>query len=221
MHPESLRHMKMAFRTHLAPMGAGKVLEVGSKSQRQEYRRLFEANGWAFTGADLGAGANVDCVLEDPFRFPFEDNSFDCIISGQMLEHNTMFWLTFMEMARVTRMGGVMVHIAPSRGPEHRAPTDCWRFFRDGMNALGEWCGMEILQSSTDWLRSDLARKAKFRPRSARQMETEAIMLDTDWGDTVGVFRKVVPTSSSVGADYIRRFAAMYQDAPSLRIAAE
>ncbi len=221
MHPESMRHMKMAFRKHLNPMGPGSVLEVGSKSQRGEYRSIFEGHGWKFTGADLEEGRNVDVVLEDPFRFPFEDNSFDCIISGQMLEHNTMFWLTFMEMARVVRMGGVMVHIAPSRGPEHRAPTDCWRFYRDGMNALGEWCGMEMLQSSTDWSRADLAWKAKYRPRSAQRMEAEAIMLDTGWGDTVGVFRKVTPTTSSVGADYIRRFAEMYQDAPALRIAAE
>ncbi|WP_435311897.1 methyltransferase domain-containing protein [Primorskyibacter sedentarius] len=217
MHVESYEHMEAAFTQHLAPMGPGKVLEIGSKSRKAEYRRLFESHGWTFSGADLGEGPNVTDVLEDPFRFPFEDDAFDAIISGQMLEHNAMFWLTFMEMSRVLRMGGIMVHIAPSRGPEHRAPQDCWRFYRDGMHALAEWCGMEILQASTDWSRADLDRKSQHRPRTARRMERDARFLDSDWGDTIGVFRKTVETKQSKGADYIRQFAALYEEKPSPR----
>lgn len=220
MHHEAFEHMKTAFDSHIAPMGPGKVLEVGSKSRKAEYRGLFERHGWAYTGADLQEGPNVTAVLDDPFHFPFEDRHFDAIISGQMLEHNSMFWLTFMEMSRTLRMGGVMVHVAPSRGPEHRAPQDCWRFYRDGMTALADWCGMEILHASTDWSRADLERKATGKPRTARRMQREARFIDTDWGDTVGVFRKTVETAHSTGADYIRRFAALYEVAPQASRAA-
>ncbi len=212
MHLEAFEHMETAFREYLLPAGPGKVLEVGSKSYKKEYRRLFEKHGWTFTGADLNNGSNVTTVLEDPFRFPFEDSAFDAVISGQMLEHNSMFWLTFLEMARVLDMGGFMVHIAPSRGPEHRAPQDCWRFYRDGMHALADWCGMEILHASTDWATADLERKAQRRPRIAREMAEEARFLDSDWGDTIGVFRKTTPTHESKGAEYIRHFAAVFEE---------
>ena len=218
MHLEAFEHMKSAFFRHLAPTGPGAVLEVGSKSRKAEYRRLFERNGWTYTGADLNEGPNVTQVLDDPFRFPFEDQSFDAIISGQMLEHNAMFWLTFMEMARVLKTGGYMVHIAPSRGPEHRAPQDCWRFYRDGMHALADWCGMEMVHASTDWSREDLDRKAQGKPRTAQKMERQARFLDSDWGDTVGIFRKTVETADSTGASYIRQFASMY-DTPLVKIA--
>lgn len=213
MHHESFLHMQAAFDRHVAPGGPGAVLEVGSKGRKAEYRGIFESRGWTYTGADLQEGPNVTAVLEDPFRFPFEDGQFDAIISGQMLEHNAMFWLTFMEMARCLRMGGTMIHIAPSRGPEHRAPQDCWRFYRDGMSALADWCGMEILQASTDWSQADLARTAINKPRTARRMKRTARFVDTDWGDTVGVFRKTIETPDCRGAEYIRSFAALY-DAP-------
>lgn len=56
-------------------------------------------------------------------------------------------------------------------------PTDCWRFYPDGFRALAKYSASELLEVSTDWLPSE----------------------DTDssqWGDTVGVFRKVVPHSN-------------------------
>ncbi|MDJ0823056.1 MAG: methyltransferase domain-containing protein [Paracoccaceae bacterium] len=204
MHHESLSHMRRAFRVHARALGPGKVLEVGSKDRKAEYRKLFEKNGWDYTGCDLDAGPNVDLVLQDPFDFPIADDSYDVVISGQMLEHNTMFWLSFIEMSRVLRMGGVMIHVAPSRGFEHRAPQDCWRFYRDGMRALADWSGMELLAASTDWRTSDIDMLAAKKPTIARRIRREALNLDTDWGDTVGVFRKVMETRECAGMDYMR-----------------
>ena len=108
--------------------------------------------------------------------------SVDLIVSGQVFEHMEYFWLTWREMARVVKPGGLIFLIAPSRGPEHRYPVDCWRYYPDGYRALARYGGFEVLDVHTDW-------QPHADPGSA------------PWGDTVGVFRKLPVT--------FRRAAAM------------
>ena len=151
------------------------MLEVGSKSTKPGHRPLFERHDWDVTVIDLKQGPNVDVVLDEPF----DDEQFDAIVSDAMLEHNNMFWITFLEMARVLKTGEIMMHITPSRGPEHRAPQDCWRFYRDGMTAAGDWCGMEMLRTSTDWRTSDLDFRAQKRPKTVKRMRKNAVFLYT------------------------------------------
>ena len=43
-------------------------------------------------------------------------------------------------------------------------------------------------------------------PRLRRTMRKR----DTDWGDTVGVLRKVTPTSESTGMGYLRHFVGLH-----------
>jgi SAM-dependent methyltransferase len=151
---------------------------------------MFLDLGWSYTGLDLSPGHNVDIVAKDPFLWPIANDSFDLIVSGQMLEHNTMFWLTFLEMARVLKPGGMMFHIAPSRGYEHRVPSDCWRFYRDGMSALGGWCGLECIEATTDWTTTDLDVLQSRKPRIFDAIPRKGKFAEGAWGDTVGVFRK-------------------------------
>lgn len=221
MHNESRAYMQRMFQKHAAPLTPGRVLDIGAMGKRPKYRKIWEAGGWSYTGCDLAEGPNVDVVLEDPFIFPLEDDSFDAVISGQMLEHNEMFWLTFLEMSRVLKMGGLMIHIAPSRGHEHRAPQDCWRFYRDGMTALAKWAGMEMLEATTDWESKHLDFWEGRNSSKRRAMDGSYRQLDTDWGDTVGVFRKVTPTAAADGMRYVRHFAALHPEEKADKLAAE
>jgi hypothetical protein len=41
--------------------------------------------------------------------------------------------------------------IAPSSGPEHRYPVDCWRIYPDGFVALAALAELEVLQAVTQW----------------------------------------------------------------------
>lgn len=61
---------------------------------------------------------------------------------------------------------------APSRGPEHRFPQDCWRFYPDAYRALAKYTRMDLLEVSTDW--------------EANHPDP----LSAPWGDTVGVFQQ-------------------------------
>lgn len=208
MHKESKRYMREAFRRHAKTLPPGEVLDVGASGKRPWYREIWEVGGWTYRGLDLVEGPNIDIVLEDPWHFPIENDSYDAVISGQMLEHNEFFWLTFLEMARILKMGGLMVHIAPSRGPEHRDPQDCWRFYRDGMFAMAKWAGLECVDTTTDWAPEHFLMYERFPKYRRRLPAIRATMrtADTDWGDTIGVFVKTEATKDSVGMNYMRQF---------------
>jgi SAM-dependent methyltransferase len=222
MHKQSITYMQDAFARHVAGLPPGRVLDVGSIGRNAYYRGIWQAGRWCYTGLDMVAGDNVDVVLDDPWIFPFDDFSFDAVISGQMLEHNEFFWLSFIEMARVLKPGGMMIHIAPSRGVEHRAPQDCWRFYRDGMAALAKWVGMEVIEATTDWAPEHFAYYRENRKDRLPRLRETMRQRGTVWGDTVAVFRKTQALSQTPAARYVRHFAGMMDAAEApMRMAAE
>lgn len=172
MHTSSYRHMEDLVARYLEPKRGlpQEILDIGSYDVNGSYRPLFETAAWQYLGVDLSPGPNVDKVLESPYRLPFRSGSVDLVISGQAFEHIKYFWLSWVEMVRVLKPGGMLFLIAPSRGPEHRYPVDCWRFYPDGFQALADYAGLELVEVSTDWEPSPDADSAA-------------------WGDTVGVFR--------------------------------
>jgi SAM-dependent methyltransferase len=91
-------------------------------------------------------------VLQRPYDWhEIPSGSVDLLISGQVLEHVEYFWITALEISRVLRPGGMACLIAPSSGPEHRYPVDCWRFYPDGMRAFAKHARLECLEVYTDW----------------------------------------------------------------------
>lgn len=173
MHKSSMEHVQRLAGQYLAQREGEPlhIIDIGSYDVNGSYKPFFGRSGWRYTGVDLAAGPNVDVVLQSPYRLPFDSHSVDVIVSGQAFEHVEFFWLTWMEMARVLKPGGLIFLLAPSRGPEHRYPQDCWRFYPDAYRALAKYVGMELLEVSTDW-------------------EPHADPDSAPWGDTVGVFRQ-------------------------------
>ncbi len=125
------------------------VLDVGSLDINGSYKSIFPKDRWTYTGVDVAAGKNVDIVMKSPYTLPFLDNQFDLVISGQAFEHIEFFWLTWLEMVRVTRKGGNLILIVPSKGEVHRYPVDCWRFYSDGLRALAKYGKVEVIQADT------------------------------------------------------------------------
>ncbi|MEA5440933.1 class I SAM-dependent methyltransferase [Cyanobium gracile] len=130
------------------------ILDVGSAAVAGEaasYRALFENPGWTYVGLDRELALNVDIVPSDPYRWSELTNaSFDVVVSGQALEHIDQPWRTVQEIARVLRHGGLAMVIAPSAGPVHRFPLDCWRFYPDGMEALARQAGLDVIETHWD-----------------------------------------------------------------------
>jgi SAM-dependent methyltransferase len=154
------------------------VVDIGSYDVNGSYRTLFSIPDVLYRGIDLEAGPGVDIVLNSPYHFPIPTQSVDLIVSGQAFEHIEFFWRTWLEMYRILRPGGMIFLIAPSRGSEHRFPQDCWRFYPDGYRALAKYAPFELVEVTTDW-----------------QPHPDAG--SSEWGDTVGVFKKKSDVSLS------------------------
>jgi SAM-dependent methyltransferase len=97
------------------------VLEIGSgtghilNKLREKYR---DVDGLEVDGSSYSFGEN-DVTLYDGKNIPFEDDSYDMIISFHVMEHVTEFPSLMKECTRVLRDGGVMIHVIPS---------STWRF---------------------------------------------------------------------------------------------
>jgi hypothetical protein len=129
-----------------------RILDVGSLDVNGTYRELFARPPWVYTGVDMAAGNNVDIVLRTPYVWrEVASGSADVVISGQAFEHIEYFWVTMLEIARVLTNGGLCCILAPSSGPEHRYPVDCWRFYPDGMRSLAEFAQLETIEAVTQW----------------------------------------------------------------------
>lgn len=154
MHLSSLDKMQVFKEQYLEHL-VGKevrILDLGSQNVNGSYKPIFDVSGWNYTGVDVAPGKNVDVVLSSPYKWErFSTNSVDVIISGQAFEHIALFWLTILEIRRVLKPDGICCIIAPSSGPEHRYPVDCWRFYPDGLNALAKFAGLETLDVYTQW----------------------------------------------------------------------
>jgi SAM-dependent methyltransferase len=146
------------------------ILEIGSLDVNGTLRDCAPA-GSAYTGVDLAPGRGVDIVLEDPHSLPFADERYDAVVSSSCLEHDPMFWATFIEMVRVAKTSGYIYINAPSNGSYHAYPADNWRFYPDAPLALTAWAHHRVRE--IELIESFVAR------RKADQ-----------WNDCVMVFRK-------------------------------
>lgn len=154
MHLSSMINMEKFRDRYLADRKAEamNILDVGSTDIGGCYRPLFDNASWQYTGVDLTPGPNVDIVLRDAYNWSeIASGSKDLIVSGQVLEHVEYFWITALEVSRVLRPGGLACLIAPSSGPEHRYPVDCYRFYPDGMRAIAQFARLECLEAVTHW----------------------------------------------------------------------
>lgn len=153
MHPSSLFRMHWFRDTFTAASSEQplSVLDVGSYNVNGTYRPLFREPNYHYVGADVDAGPNVDLVLRSPYRWDeVATDSFDVVISGQSLEHIEFFWKTLEEMVRVLKPGGLLCLVVPNQCDEHRYPVDCYRFYTDGMAALGRYTQLDILHAHID-----------------------------------------------------------------------
>ncbi len=123
------------------------ICDVGSLDINGTFKPLFELHN--YIGVDIIEGPNVDVVSKDLYRYPFNDETFDVVISGSTIEHIEDIFRWVKELFRITKRGGLVCIIGPSvHRNQHRHPIDCWRIYPDGMKyLLGEVAGLEVLQA--------------------------------------------------------------------------
>lgn len=106
-----------------------KTLDVGSASGRN---KDYFPNS---TTVDIDERANPD-VVADAHQLPFENESFDCVVCKEVLEHVQKPDVVISEMKRVLKPGGKLVLSTRFLFPIHEAPHDYWRFTRFNLEEL-------------------------------------------------------------------------------------
>jgi len=173
MHLSSLQSMRSFREKYLSGKDPLIIMEIGSQSYGATYKEIFISEQWTYVGVDIVTGENVDLVLKDLYEWhEINTDSVDVVISGQAFEHIEFFWLTMKEIARILKPGGLCCIIAPSGGPEHKYPVDCWRFFPDGFRALAHYVDLEVLEAR--------------RPEETKGLDPASDI----WADTVLIARK-------------------------------
>lgn len=148
MHYSALMTGKNFFNTYVGTLNSPEVVEIGSQDVNGSLRDVTTTNVKKYVGMDFAVGKGVDVVLEDPYRFPFENNTFDVLVTSSCLEHSEMFWLSFLEGMRILKDDGIMYINAPSAWMlYHRYPVDCWRFWPDAGKGLETWAKYNNLNS--------------------------------------------------------------------------
>jgi SAM-dependent methyltransferase len=137
LHKSALEAGRIFFEVYWQA-GFQHILDVGSYDVNGTLRSV-KPEGADYTGVDLEPGPAVDLVLKDPHHLPFDDERFDVVVSTSCMEHDTLFWLSFAEMLRVVKRGGLVYVNAPSNGNYHGYPFDSWRFYPDAGHALAHW----------------------------------------------------------------------------------
>jgi hypothetical protein len=114
------------------------IVEFGSQDINGSIREVIPESV-RFIGVDCFPGKHVDIVTNDPYKVDLPNEYADIVVSSSTLEHVQFFWLLFMEMIRIVKKGGLIYIQAPSSGPYHPCPVDCWRFYPGAGQALQKW----------------------------------------------------------------------------------
>lgn len=138
--------MKQVRDKYLLHLKNATILDVGGRGLNSDrsYRSLFEKQFTNYYVADIVGGLGVTHVMPGPYILPFEDSTFDLVVSGQMLEHCSNPFKSVAEMKRVLKPGHFIILIAPSTGPYHDS-QDCWRFMKDAWKAIADEVGLELI----------------------------------------------------------------------------
>lgn len=129
------------------------LYDVGACSvlDQQTYRPMVQELNLSYVGLDIAAGPNVDIVIPENGEWDTViSQKSDITISGQCLEHVKRPWEWIKKVFSITKPEGLVIIIAPWKFHEHRFPVDCWRILPDGMHALFEYVGAQVLLADYD-----------------------------------------------------------------------
>jgi SAM-dependent methyltransferase len=139
--------LKMALEAAIKPLATKGVrcLDIGCGNRPYEY--LFQAGH--YVGVDVeSSGRPFDMKQPDYFydgvTLPLQDNSFDMVMSTQVLEHVPDPSAFITEMARVCKRGGAAIVSLPFVYQQHEEPYDYFRFTQFGIEELLKNAGLKI-----------------------------------------------------------------------------
>ena len=193
-HPAQLEFIGIAKSLFPESFVRQSVLEIGSLDINGTVRGFFEECN--YTGLDIAPGAGVDVVCEGQ-QFDDASDSFDTVISCEVMEHNPYWKETLQNMTRLLKPGGLLIMSCATKGrKEHgTARSDA------SSSPLTVAKGWEYYRNLA---RTDIVRKVDFSPFSA-------FGFATNW-DSYDLYLLAVKAGGGVdAARRIAKFKARYR----------
>jgi SAM-dependent methyltransferase len=144
-----------------APRAHGRLLDVGCGDK--PYEAAFRPYVTEYIGIEheavfhktsaAGAERKPD-LYYDGSTLPFANESFDTVMSIQVLEHTPRPQHLLNEMARVLKKDGTLILCAPFSARLHEEPHDYYRYTPHGLRVMCDVAGLEVTevwQQGTIW----------------------------------------------------------------------
>jgi len=128
----------------LLPYVEGRVLDLGAGSAK--YKDILLKKATDYVACDVQYNKNIN-VICDVANLVFPAESFDTVISTQVLEHVKNPFVVVSEIKKVLKPGGCAIITVPFMIPYHPDPHDNFRFSKEGLETLVKSQNFEVVES--------------------------------------------------------------------------
>lgn len=122
----------------------GKLLDVGCG--RKPYKDTYFSGATSYVGVDHLTENSQPDIVASALNLPFDDKSFDSVVSTEVLEHVPDPLCALRQMHRVLKPGGYLILSTPMYWPRHEMPYDFFRYPYDGLLFLIKESGFEFVR---------------------------------------------------------------------------
>lgn len=121
---------------HLTSSKVYKIADYGCGVMPYKYifRSLNSEN--QYVGIDVGDNPDAEVIIKENDILPLENNSFDVVMSTQVIEHVDNLEQYMKECYRIIKPGGLFLLSAPATWQYHLSPIDVQRWTSYGIKKL-------------------------------------------------------------------------------------
>lgn len=137
----------------------GSLLDIGCGNK--PYKKIFANKVEEYIGID--SKSLESDIKGDFYKIKIKRNSFDTVLSTQVLEHVATPEAFLKKIYRILKNDGVLILTAPLIGSLHEVPSDYYRYTKYGLKFMLEAAGLKIIQikEQGNWL-SSVGQHANF-----------------------------------------------------------
>jgi len=156
---DSFAHHLNTFYESVPEGTSGKFLDIGGAGSTASGMLQVSSKFKHFSGpfdywildSDQAAGKLDNAIVCDMANCPAANNcEFDITFSHTVLEHSPYPWRVFDEIARITKRGGLTLHLVPFSYQYHATPDDNFRFSHKALQTLMEDRNFKVLDVGYD-----------------------------------------------------------------------